>query len=143
MFEPILVFFIVLAVLVLAHEFGHFISAKKYGVKVEEFGFGFPPRLFSFKKGETLYSFNLFPLGGFVKILGENGEDSDDPGNFASRPAFQKAVMLSAGVFFNLVLAVIIFSLPFINFGALQQRLAAAGAEELPFSHACAALNAG
>ena len=110
MFEPILVFFIVLAVLVLAHEFGHFISAKKYGVKVEEFGFGFPPRLFSFKKGETLYSFNLFPLGGFVKILGENGEDSDDPGNFASRPAFQKAVMLSAGVFFNLVLAVIIFS---------------------------------
>ena len=110
MFEAILAFFIVLAVLVLAHEFGHFISAKKYGVRVEEFGFGFPPRLFSFRKGETLYSFNLFPLGGFVRILGENGEDSDDPGNFASRSAFQKAVMLSAGVFFNLVLAAVIFA---------------------------------
>ncbi|MBI5787204.1 MAG: site-2 protease family protein [Candidatus Niyogibacteria bacterium] len=113
MFEAILAFFIVLAVLVLAHEFGHFISAKKYGVRVEEFGFGFPPRLFSFSIGESLYSFNLLPLGGFVRILGENGEDSQDPSNFSSRPAYQKAVMLSAGIFFNLVLAAVIFSFVF------------------------------
>lgn len=111
MFLALLAFFGALAVLVLAHEFGHFLVAKKYGVKVEEFGFGFPPKIFSFRKGETLYSLNLLPLGGFVKILGENSSDSSDPGNFSSRPAFQKAIMLSAGVFFNFILAVILFSL--------------------------------
>ncbi len=69
----ILIFFIVLSVLVLAHEWGHFITAKRAGTKVEEFGFGFPPKVFSFKKGETEFSVNLIPFGGFVKIYGENG----------------------------------------------------------------------
>lgn len=111
MFIAFLAFLGALALLVLAHECGHFWAAKKYGVKVEEFGFGFPPRIFSFTKGETLYSLNLLPLGGFVKILGENSSDSNDPRNFASRPAFSKAVMLSAGVVFNFILAVILFAL--------------------------------
>jgi len=63
----ILIFIIILLILVLVHEFGHFFAAKKFGIRVDEFGFGFPPRLFSFKKGETEYSFNLLPIGGFVK----------------------------------------------------------------------------
>lgn len=110
MILDIAVFFGVLALLVLAHEFGHFISARRNGVGVEEFGFGFPPRLFGFKKGETLYSFNLLPLGGFVKITGENETASLDPKNFASKGLAQRAVILSAGVAFNLLLAFFIFS---------------------------------
>lgn len=69
----VLLFIIALAVLVLAHEFGHFLLAKKNGIKVEEFGIGLPPRLWKIKKGETVYSVNLFPIGGFVKLYGEDG----------------------------------------------------------------------
>lgn len=67
-----LVFILVLSILVLVHEAGHFIVAKLFGIKVEEFGFGFPPRLFGFKKGETIYSINALPFGGFVKLYGED-----------------------------------------------------------------------
>lgn len=108
--SDIVIFIVVLAVLVLAHEFGHFIAARRKGVRVEEFGFGFPPRLFGFQKGETFYSFNLLPLGGFVKISGENDVDSSDPRNFASHGVRTRASILSAGVFFNIILAFIIFS---------------------------------
>ena len=73
----IISFLVILGVLVLVHELGHFLFAKGFGIKVLEFGFGFPPRLFSIRRGETLYSINLFPLGGFVKLLGE--EDPSDP----------------------------------------------------------------
>lgn len=111
MFVTFLVFFAMLVVLVLVHEFGHFISARKIGVKVEEFAFGFPPRLFGIKRGETLYSFNLLPLGGFVRIFGENKTVSDDPKNFASRSIVERGIILFGGVFFNLVLAYIIFTL--------------------------------
>src|SRR5260221_12135353 len=68
----ILVFLLVLSVLVLVHEAGHFFVAKKLGVKVEEFGFGFPPRVWGKKVGETIYSINLLPIGGFVKLFGED-----------------------------------------------------------------------
>src|SRR3989304_6211169 len=68
----ILLFIIVLSIMVLIHELGHFIAARRVGIKVEEFGFGFPPKIFSFQRGETLYSINLFPLGGFVKLYGED-----------------------------------------------------------------------
>jgi len=71
MLLTIIVFILILGLLIFSHELGHFISAKKAGMKVEEFGFGFPPRLFGIKKGETLYSINLFPIGGFVRIFGE------------------------------------------------------------------------
>jgi len=69
----IILFFAVLAILILAHELGHFLFAKLSKIKVEEFGFGFPPRVFGFRRGETIYSFNLIPFGGFVKICGEDG----------------------------------------------------------------------
>ena len=74
MFTTILLFLGVLAFVILTHEWGHFISAKKLGMRVDEFAFGFPPRIFGIKKGETLYSLNLFPIGGFVRIFGEGGE---------------------------------------------------------------------
>lgn len=74
MMLDVIIFIAVLAVLVLAHEFGHFFAAKKFKMHIEEFGFGFPPRLKSWKKGETIWSLNSIPLGGFVKINGEDGE---------------------------------------------------------------------
>lgn len=74
MIIDIIIFIAVLALLVLVHEFGHFLSARKFKMLVEEFGFGFPPRVASKKIGETTWSLNAIPLGGFVKIAGEDGE---------------------------------------------------------------------
>lgn len=111
----ILIFILILGLLVLIHEFGHFIAAKKSGVKVEEFGFGFPPRLFGIKRGETLYSFNLIPLGGFVKLYGEEYEEvgagRDVPESkknraFAFKHPSIKFVIIVAGVAMNLVLGI-------------------------------------
>jgi regulator of sigma E protease len=104
-----------LAVLILSHEFGHFIVAKKSGIRVDEFAFGFPPRLFKFKKGETVYSFNLIPFGGFVKIHGEEGQEKDDLRSFASKPALVRALVISAGVIFNLILAWFLISIGFMT----------------------------
>jgi regulator of sigma E protease len=70
MILTILVFLLILSVLVLIHEGGHFFMAKKFGIKVEEFGFGYPPKMFSIKRGETEYSINWLPIGGFVKLYG-------------------------------------------------------------------------
>src|SRR3989344_4036855 len=106
-----IIFIIVLGVLVLVHEFGHFYVAKKAGMRVDEFGFGFPPRIFGIKKGETIYSINWIPFGGFVKIYGENGEGEDDSRSFASKPAGQRAKVIVAGVLMNLLLAVVFLSL--------------------------------
>lgn len=116
MIVNIAVFFGVLAVLVLAHEFGHFLFAKRFGAKVEEFGFGFPPRVGGIRKGETLYSFNALPLGGFVKITGEDSAaagsgEPEDPRSFASKPMYARALILVAGVGFNLILAYSLFAL--------------------------------
>jgi len=100
-----------LSVLILAHEWGHFFSARKFGVKVEEFGFGFPPRLYSFIKSGVRYSINLLPLGGFVKIFGEQGEGEGDRESFISRPIWQRFIILAAGVGMNFILAWVFFSL--------------------------------
>jgi len=101
----IILFLIVLAVLILSHELGHFIVAKKSGVRVDEFGFGFPPKIAKFKKGETTYSLNLIPFGGFVKIHGEEGQEAHDPRSFGSKPIWTRSLIISAGVIFNVVLA--------------------------------------
>lgn len=106
--------------LVLVHEAGHFFTAKKFGIRVDEFGFGFPPKLFSIKKGETEYSFNLLPLGGFVKIFGENPDDENTSGpdanrSFVNKPKWQQAIVLFAGIFSNFVLAWILFSIGFMS----------------------------
>ncbi|MFH0803770.1 MAG: site-2 protease family protein, partial [Candidatus Tagabacteria bacterium] len=101
----IVLFIIILAILVLSHELGHFIFARLNKVRVEEFGFGFPPRLLGVKKGETLYSINALPLGGFVKIYGENGENGENERSFGSKSLSVRALILAAGVLFNLLLA--------------------------------------
>src|SRR3989338_7782607 len=110
----LIIFFAILLVLVLSHEFGHFLFAKLAGVKVEEFAFGFPPRIGSFWKGETRYSFNLVPLGGFVKIFGEEGEEASDPRSFSARPFGTKFAIIAAGGFFNFLLAYFLLSAGFM-----------------------------
>lgn len=110
MFISILIFIITLLVLVLIHELGHFLMAKRFGIKVEEFGFGIPPRLFGKKFGETIYSINALPLGGFVKLLGE--DEAGKPrsrADFREKAVSQRIMVVIAGVVMNLVLAWIIF----------------------------------
>lgn len=113
------VFIIILGILVLVHEFGHFIIAKKSGLTVEEFGFGFPPRIFSRKIKGTLYSINLLPLGGFVKILGEDGSESDNSNSFASKSIRVKSFITVAGVVMNFMLGMILLIIGF-NIGLPQ-----------------------
>lgn len=108
----LIIFIIVLSILVIVHEAGHLLAAKSAGVRVDEFGVGFPPRLFSVQFGETKYSINLLLFGGFVKIFGENPEDSapGDPRNFQNKNRAIQAMILVAGVFFNFLLAWVLFS---------------------------------
>jgi regulator of sigma E protease len=108
----IIIFLAILAILILVHEFGHFITAKKSGIRVDEFAIGFPPKLFSWrpKKSETTYSINLIPFGGFVKIFGETPDDESISGpdsnrSFVNKPRHIQALVLSAGVIFNILFA--------------------------------------
>ena len=145
----VFLFIAVLFVLILVHELGHFVTAKWARMRVDEFGIGFPPRLFAIKKGETEYAINLLPIGGYVKIFGENGSDESfspvpneerdhrsersEAGEggpngseaenesrtlttdsavghtFGSRPRYQQAIVLLAGVFMNILTAWVIF----------------------------------
>jgi regulator of sigma E protease len=116
----IIIFFIILLVLVLVHEFGHFFTAKKFGIRVDEFGFGFPPKIFGKKFGETEYSLNLLPIGGFVKIFGENPDDENTNGpdrerSFVHKAKWKQAIVLFAGVFMNFLLAWVLFSIGFMS----------------------------
>lgn len=115
----ILIFIIILAILILAHEFGHFIVAKKSGVRVDEFGLGFPPKLYGKKYGETEYTINAIPFGGFVKIFGENPDDESISGPDSSRSLIKKprsiqALVIAAGIIFNILLAWILISWGFM-----------------------------
>ena len=107
----IAVFIAVLGLLVFVHELGHFVMAKRAGMRVDEFGFGFPPRLFGIKKGETLYSINAIPLGGFVKIVGEDGSEINDPQSFANKSYWHRFSVLVAGVTMNVILAWVLMSI--------------------------------
>lgn len=142
MFITVIIFLLILSVLVLIHEAGHFIVAKLLKIKVEEFGFGLPPRVFGIKYGETLYSLNWLPIGGFVKLYGEDEAgagkvslpvsssknkvlskkihntkykilDTDEQRAFYARPVWQRALVVVAGVFMNFALAVAILSVLF------------------------------
>ena len=112
MITTILAFLGVLAVLILAHELGHFASAKAFGIKVEEFGLGFPPRLIGIRRGETLYSLNAIPLGGFTKMAGE--EDPKVPRSLASKSIGTRIIVLSAGSVMNALLPILLFSIAFM-----------------------------
>ncbi len=114
----IIIFIIVLAVLVFVHELGHFLAAKISGIRVDEFALGFPPTLFSKTVGETKYSLNLVPFGGFVKIHGENPDEDSTTGpdasrSFSSKNRFIQAFVLLGGIIFNILFAWIILSIGF------------------------------
>jgi len=119
----IIAFIVIFSVLILVHEFGHYIMAKRAGIKVEEFGFGLPPRLWGKKKGETIYSINWIPFGGFVRML---GEDQADPTmmkskrSFAAQPMRARVKVIVAGVTMNFLLA---WLLIWIGFTAGMQPL--------------------
>ncbi|MBI1908163.1 RIP metalloprotease RseP [Candidatus Uhrbacteria bacterium] len=115
MIWTVLLFLALLSILVLAHEWGHYIAAKKAGMTVEEFGLGFPPRLLSWKRRDGMtVSVNAIPLGGFVKIKGEGGEQADAPDSFARKSIPKRFIVLIAGVLMNLVAAAIIFTAGFM-----------------------------
>jgi len=107
----IILFIVTLFGVISSHELGHFITAKRAGVKVEEFGLGFPPRLFGIKRGETLYSVNAIPLGAFVKSAGEN--DPTVPRSLASKGSWSRLVIYAAGPLVNIFLAFILLSVFF------------------------------
>ena len=107
-----LIFFLALSLMVLVHELGHFLAAKKNGVKVVEFGLGMPPRLWARQIGETLYSLNLIPMGGFVRVWGMEEKVKKEIGrSFYHQAAWRQGLILVAGVVMNLVLALVVFSL--------------------------------
>ena len=107
MILTILIIIIIFSALIIAHEFGHFIVARRNGVKVDEFGIGFPPKIFSKTKGGTEYSINLLPLGGFVRLKGEDGGD-DAKDSFSSKSYKSKSKIIMAGVAVNFLIAYVI-----------------------------------
>jgi regulator of sigma E protease len=112
MLITIIAFIIILSVLVMAHELGHFATAKLSGVKVEEFGLGFPPKIIGIRRGETDYSLNAIPFGGFTKMLGE--EDPTFPGSLASKSHATRFLVLVAGSLMNILLPIVLFSVSLI-----------------------------
>ncbi len=119
----IVLFLIILAILIFVHELGHFLSAKAFGIRVDEFAVGFPPRIFGWKRGETQYSLNLIPAGGYVKIFGENPDEEslngpDRARSFVNASAWKQITVLLSGIFMNLVLAWVLISASF-NIGMI------------------------
>ena len=112
MILTIIVFIVILGLLIFVHEAGHFLIAKLTKVKVEEFAFGFPPRIFSKVKGETRYSINAIPLGGYVKLFGEE-EQMKEKGSFMSKPVSIRIAIVVAGVVMNFILAIILMTIGF------------------------------
>jgi regulator of sigma E protease len=112
MLSTVGIFIGVLVGLILAHEFGHFITAKAFRVEVKEFGVGFPPRLIGKKRGETIYSLNAIPLGGFTKLAGE--EDPEAPRSLAGKPTGIRLLVLSAGSLMNLLVPLALFTIAFM-----------------------------
>lgn len=109
-----IIFLLVLTALVFVHELGHFLAARFFKIRVDEFAIGFPPRLFSFVWGATRYAINLLPLGGYVRIYGEGPDDERTPDSILSKPRWQQAVVLIAGVTFNILFAWLLISFSFM-----------------------------
>lgn len=114
-------FIIILSGLVLVHELGHFVAARCFGVDVEEFGLGYPPRAYGVKHGDTTYSLNWIPVGGFVKIKGVLGGDQHDmtadvpsERSFMSKPRWQRLIILSGGILMNCFLSVLLFTTSYV-----------------------------
>jgi regulator of sigma E protease len=106
-----IIFLLVLTVLVFVHELGHFLAARFFKIRVDEFAIGFPPRIVSWMWGKTRYAINLLPLGGYVRIYGENTDDERTPDSMLSKPRWQQAIVLVAGVTFNIIFAWLLLSM--------------------------------
>ena len=112
LFTAVLPFVAILVVLVIVHEVGHYFTAKLAGVKVLEFGVGYPPRIWGKRYGDTEYTINALPLGGFVRLLGE--EDPSDPRSLAAKPRWVRIIVLISGAVMNAVLPVILYTFTFL-----------------------------
>ena len=115
----IVLFLVVLAVLIFVHELGHFLIAKKSGIRVDEFAIGFPPKIYGWQKGETKYVINLIPFGGYVKIFGENPDEESISGpdcqrSFINVSKWKQVAVLIAGVAFNIIFAWLLISASFM-----------------------------
>jgi len=109
----ILLFILVLGLLIFVHELGHFLAARRSGVAVEEFGFGFPPRMVGIRRGPTIYSLNWIPFGGFVRMQGEQEDVTARPDSFVAATWWKKIIILLAGVTMNVLLAIVLLSVCF------------------------------
>ncbi len=119
MITTILLVFFSLMGLIILHELGHFLFAKKFGVKVEEFGIFLPPRIWGKKFGDTLYSINWIPAGAFVKLRGEDDSAQKEPDSFASKPIWQRAIIVAAGVVSFWIISIVILSGVYMS-GAIE-----------------------
>jgi regulator of sigma E protease len=102
----------ILSIMMVLHELGHFVTARRAGIVVQEFGFGLPPRIFGIERGGVIYSLNWIPFGAFVKMLGE--EDPTEAGSFASKSKTTRAIVLAAGSAMNFLLAVVVFTVAYM-----------------------------
>ncbi|HEV8536457.1 MAG TPA: M50 family metallopeptidase [Candidatus Limnocylindria bacterium] len=112
-------FLLMFTAIIAVHEFGHYITARLFGMRVLEFAFGFPPRLFAIRHGGIDYSINAIPFGGFVRILGQDDfsieqRGAGEPGSFTSKPWWQQAIVLASGVAMNFVLAIVVLMAAFM-----------------------------
>ncbi|MCX7695621.1 MAG: RIP metalloprotease RseP [Caloramator sp.] len=117
--QTLLATIFVFGLLITSHELGHFVTAKLSGIKVLEFAIGMGPKILGFKKGETNYSLRLFPIGGYVKMLGEEG-DSNDPRAFCNQSPWIRLIVIVAGAFMNFVIAIILFAIIALNAGVVR-----------------------
>jgi regulator of sigma E protease len=118
----VLIGLIAISVIMLIHELGHFIAAKACNIKVREFSIFMGPKLFQFKRGETLYTFRLIPMGAFVAMEGEE-EDSKDERAYCNKPVWQRAIVAFAGSFANITVALLIFTLIFFSTGYVTNEI--------------------
>jgi RIP metalloprotease RseP len=128
MVAGILVFVFGVLLMILVHELGHFVAAKRFGIKVEEFFLGFGPRLWSFRRGETEYGLKAIPVGGYVRIAGMNPFQEPAPEDrgrlFGDKPAWQRAIVIAAGAATHFVLAFLLLTLFFLLIGFPRARIA-------------------
>src|SRR3989304_6850310 len=110
--DSILPFVGMLVALIVFHELGHYITAKIFGIKAREAGLGYPPRAWGFTWRDTIYSINWIPLGGFVRLLGE--EDPSDPRSLAAQKAWKRIIVLAAGSGMNIIPPIVLFAIAFL-----------------------------
>lgn len=128
----ILITIIGFGIMVFLHELGHFLTAKRFGVLVHEFAIGMGPKIFSFGKGETKYSLRLLPLGGYVKLEGENDvEENTNPRSFSNLPPFKRIIVLVSGALMNILLGILIFTVINLKVG-IQPTVIGGIPEEFP-----------